>query len=54
MTSAEVAQDVSQAKDSFDIYFQVSLPPERAWPVLSSIPHIVPYIPQVTLTEVMD
>ena len=54
MTSELVTQDVSQAKDSFDIYFEVSLPPERAWPVLSSIPHIVPYIPQVTLTEVMD
>ena len=54
MTSELVTQDVSQAKDSFDVYFEVSLPPERAWPVLSSIPHIVPYIPQVTLTEVMD
>jgi carbon monoxide dehydrogenase subunit G len=54
MTTAEVAQDVSQAKDSFDIYFDVPVPPDRAWPVLSNIPRIVPYIPQVTLTEVLD
>jgi carbon monoxide dehydrogenase subunit G len=54
MTSALVKQDVPQAKDSFDIYFEVSLPPERAWPVLSNIPRIVAYIPQVTLNEIVD
>src|SRR5215469_15425996 len=54
MTSAEVAQDVSQAKQSFDNDFEVSVRPEHAWPVLSNIPRIVPYIPQVTLTQVVD
>jgi carbon monoxide dehydrogenase subunit G len=54
MTFAEVVQDVPRAKDSFDVYFEVPAPPEHAWPVLSNIPRIVPYIPQVTLTEVMD
>jgi hypothetical protein len=51
MTSELVTQDVPQSKDSFDIYFEVSLPPDGAWPVLWNIPHLVPYIPQVTLTE---
>jgi carbon monoxide dehydrogenase subunit G len=54
MTPAEVAPDALQAKESFDNYFEVSVPPENAWPVLSNIPRIVPYISQVTLAEVMD
>ena len=54
MTSAEVRPVVSQAKESFDNDFEVAVPPEQAWPVLSNIPGIVPYIPQVTLTQVVD
>ena len=54
MTSREAMQDVSQAKQSFDNDFEVSVPPDRAWPVLSNIPRIVTFIPEVTLTQAVD
>jgi carbon monoxide dehydrogenase subunit G len=41
-------------RDEFDNSFDVSLPPAEAWPVLSDIRRIVPSIPGVELTDVVD
>jgi carbon monoxide dehydrogenase subunit G len=52
-TSELVTQDVPQVKDSFDIYFGIGASRGcLAGPVEHS--RIVPYIPQVRLTEVLD
>ena len=38
----------------FDNSFEVSLPPEQAWPVLMDVERIAPCMPGAALTEIID
>jgi carbon monoxide dehydrogenase subunit G len=51
-----MTSDLETAKvtNRFDNSFEVPLPPAEAWPILTNIGRIAPFMPGVELTEVVD
>jgi hypothetical protein len=46
--------EMAKVSDEFDNSFDMPLPPAEAWPILTDIRRIAPFVPGVELTEVVD